>query len=259
MTNALLAAESIGKSFGNKRVLSSAGLWAKPGCLTALLGRNGSGKTTLIRIATGWLRADHGVIIFKQRRMIRPHPSHLARSGLCYIPEQSWLCPRFRLADQFDAVRRCCPGTDVAGALELLRVEELIDRKPGQLSGGEKRRADIALGIARCPECLLIDEPFFGLSPTDAEVVTGAIRSVVRQKCAVVITGHEVDHVLSVCDEVLWQTAGTTRYLGTARDAAEHHQFRREYLGASTFGGSTLVGRPRQAERQADRHDTDDD
>lgn len=233
--HAILAAESIGKTFGNKRVLSSAGLWATPGRITTLLGRNGSGKTTLIRIAAGWLRADHGVIIFKQERMIRPHPSQLARSGLCYAPEQSWLCPRFTLADHFDAIRQSFPAANVAAAVNLFNLDGLIDHKPRQLSGGERRRADLALVVARAPDCSLIDEPFLGLSPTEAEVATEALRSLAAKGCAIVITGHEVDQLLAVCDDVLWLTAGTTHHLGTVEQAMEHHQFRREYLGASSI------------------------
>lgn len=227
----ILAAESIGKSFRNKRVLSSAGLWATAGRITALLGRNGSGKTTLLKIATGWVRADYGVIIFKQERMIRPRPSRLARSGLCYVPEQSWLCPRFTLADQFDAIRRCFRAADVAEAVDLLSLGELIDRKPRQLSGGERRRADLALAVARAPDCLLMDEPFLGLSPTDSVIVAKALRHLAANGCAIVITGHEVEQLLATCDDVSWQTAGTTHHLGSAEHARAHDQFRREYLG----------------------------
>jgi ABC-type lipopolysaccharide export system ATPase subunit len=229
--NPLLAVESIGKSFGTRNVLTTASMWARPDRITVLLGRNGCGKTTLVKIAVGLLRADYGVVIYQGVRTLRPRLHEMARNGLYYLPERNLLSPAFALRDHFRAVKRLVPDADVAGATELLRLHEFIDRKSRSLSGGERRRAEIAIAVARKPTCLLADEPYMGIMPTDAELITRAFRKLASQGCAVLVTGHEVRTLLDLADEVIWQTAGTTHHIGTPAQAQRNHQFRREYLG----------------------------
>ena len=121
------------------------------------------------------------------------------------------------------------PAT-VAAAIETTRLGDLIDRRPRSLSGGEARRAEIALAIARSPRCLLADEPFLGIVPADAERLALAFRRLAHAGCAVVVTGHETGVLLELADDVLWQTAGTTHALGPPATARRHDQLRREYL-----------------------------
>jgi ABC-type multidrug transport system ATPase subunit len=230
--NTLLAAESIGKSFGTRNVLTTASLWARPGTVTALLGRNGCGKTTLVKIAIGLMKADYGVVIYDGTRMIRPRLHELARGGLIYLPERNLLSPAFTVGQHLRAVTRLVPESDVDRAVELLRVGELLARKPRKLSGGERRRCEVAVALARNPRCLLADEPYLGLMPTDTELLSAVFRELAADGCAVLLTGHEVRVLLGVADEVLWQTAGTTHHIGTPEQASQHHQFRHEYLGS---------------------------
>ncbi len=228
----ILAAESIGKSFGGSRVLYSAGLWARPGSITVLLGRNGSGKTTLIKIAAGWLRPDFGVVIFRERRFTRPRLSTLARLGLFYLPDRDLLVPTVTLRKHLAAVRRHFPRARVEGGAEnRLAVEDLLDRKPGTLSGGERRRAELAVVFARRPDCLLADEPFRELMPMETRSVSQALRWLADEGCAVVVAGQEAETLLELADVVIWQTAGTTHHLGPPQEALRHAEFQREYMG----------------------------
>lgn len=227
----VLAAESIGKSFWGKRVLASAGLWAHAGRITALLGRNGSGKTTLMRIAVGWLRPDEGVVIFRGRRTVRPRLARMARRGLFYLPDRSLLSPHVAVIHHLRALERAFPKTEVEEAVALLGVSELLDRKPKRLSTGERRRVELALAVARRPACLVADEPFREIGPLDCKAVTAVLRQLADSGCAIVASGHETRELFAVADEVIWQTAGTTHHLGTAREALGHWQFRREYAG----------------------------
>jgi lipopolysaccharide export system ATP-binding protein len=229
--NALLAVESIGKSFGMRNVLTTASMWAQPKRITVLLGRNGCGKTTLVKIAVGLIRADYGVVIYRGVRTLRPRLHELARSGLYYLPERNLLSPAFTLGEHFGAVERLVPDAKTEAAIELLRLHEFIDRKPGALSGGERRRAEIAIAVARRPMCLLADEPYMGIMPNDVELISRAFRELADHGCALVVTGHEVRTLLDVADDVIWQTAGTTHHIGTPDQAQRNHQFRREYLG----------------------------
>ncbi len=230
---AVLQADSIGKRFGRRRVLTAATLMATPASITVLLGRNGAGKSTLLKIAAGWLRPDYGVVMYKAARYSRPRLADLARRGLFFLPDSGLLDPMRSLRRQMATLAARFPAARerVAHVLELLDLEPLADRPVGSLSGGEWRRAELALAIARRPDCLLADEPYRGIAPADAETLSAAFRTLAGEGSAVVITGHDVPILLAVADQVVWQTAGTTHYLGPPDAVEAHDQFRREYLG----------------------------
>ncbi len=197
-----------------------------------LLGRNGSGKTTLIKIAAGWLRPDFGVVIFGDRRFTRPRLSTLAGLGLFYLPDRDLLVPTVTLRRHLEAVRQNIPEAKVEEGAERLAVQAFLDRKPTALSGGERRRAELAVALARKPLCLLADEPFRELMPMEARSIADALRWLADDGCAVVVAGQEADTLLELADVVIWQTAGTTHHLGSPQEARRHPGFQREYLGA---------------------------
>ena len=226
----ILAAESIGKRFGRRTILQSAGVWATPGRITAILGRNGCGKTTLIRIACGTLAPDYGVVIYDSVRFSRTRLWRLARRGLFFLPERGLLHRGITCADHFKAVTYHCSESRAPDAVERLGLADLMNRKPRTLSGGELRRTELAVAVARAPKCLVADEPFYGIAPKDAELVCGVFRELAESGMAIIVTGHEVQHLLDLADDVIWHTAGTTHALGDPRQAREHHQFGEEYL-----------------------------
>jgi ABC-type lipopolysaccharide export system ATPase subunit len=102
------------------------------------------------------------------------------------------------------------------------------------MSGGECRRAEVAMAWIRQPRCLLADEPFLGVNPIAAETVARALRRMADGGCAVVVTGHEVPQLMEIADEIVWMVAGTTHGVGTPEEAARHDQFVRDYLGPAT-------------------------
>jgi ABC-type multidrug transport system ATPase subunit len=223
-------ADSICCTFGSRTVLNAATLWARRGCITVVLGRNGSGKSTLLRVAAGLQQPDQGVVIFAGHPHVRPRLCQLGLAGLFYVPERGLLMRNATVRAHFTAlVRRF--GGDPAPHLQLLQLEDLLDRMPDSLSGGERRRAEVALALTRDPVCLLADEPLMGIAPRDAELLGAAFRTLAQRGCGVVVTGHEVATLLDFADEVIWLTAGTTHSLGTPAEALRHWQFRREYLG----------------------------
>jgi ABC-type lipopolysaccharide export system ATPase subunit len=137
--------------------------------------------------------------------------------------------------EQIRAVEWRFGGKRSGEVLERLGVHHLVDQLPVELSRGERRRVEIAVALIRAPRCLLADEPFAGINPKDAEVVAEAFRVLARDGCAIVVTGHEVRQLMDTADNIVWMTAGTTRGLGTPEEAAQHEQFRREYLGAARY------------------------
>jgi ABC-type multidrug transport system ATPase subunit len=229
---ALLTADSIGKSYGERKVLSSAFLWAKPGSITALLGRNGAGKSTLLKIASGWITPDYGTVRFRGVTYTQPSLDRLACSGLFLLPaDRSLFSPSFTLRQHLGAVIATFGGAGLNAVTEQLGIADLLDRYPPSFSGGERRRAELAVALLRAPVCLLADEPFRGLAPTDAEVVMTAFRQLAEQGCGIVLTGHELTFVLGLADEVIWVNSGTTTLLGSSAQAEENWFFRREFLG----------------------------
>ena len=234
-------AQSLGKSFGSLEVLKGASLWGDAGSVTALLGRNGSGKTTLLECAFGLKYADYGVVKVGERAFEHPAPHRLARLGVFYLPERDLLLPAHTLERHLKAAALVPLPTrrrtehrfgDPLQISERMGIAEIVGQRCFQISGGERRRAELALAFLRCPRCLLADEPFAGITPADRVAISGALRELARQGCAVVITGHDVADVLAVADTVTWMAAGTTHQLGTPEEARRHDQFVREYLGS---------------------------
>ncbi len=231
-TDPILTADCIGKRFGDLAVLSAATLHAERGVVTALIGRNGSGKSTLLRIMAGLMAPDHGIIRFRGRVYTRTRLCRLAVQGLFLLPvDRSTTIRGLTLRQHLGALRLRFALPPADAALEELKITHLLDRKVGTFSGGERRRAELALAMVRAPDCLLADEPFLGITPADTEVFVAAFRALARRGTAVVVTGHEVPFILSVADRVTWIHSGTTHPLGTPEAARRDWLFRRDYLG----------------------------
>jgi ABC-type multidrug transport system ATPase subunit len=228
----VLTADCIGKRFGDRKVLSAATVHADRGVVTALIGRNGSGKSTLLRIMAGLMAPDHGILRFRGTVYTRTRLHRLARQGLFLLPADCCTLTRtLTLRQHLDTLRTRFGLPPGDAALEELKITHLLDRAVGTYSGGEQRRAELALAIVRAPDCLLADEPFLGITPVDTEVFIAAFRALARRGTAIIVTGHEVPFILSVADRVTWLHSGTTRPLGTPDAAARDWLFRREYLG----------------------------
>jgi ABC-type multidrug transport system ATPase subunit len=228
----LLAADSVSKSYGSRRILSSATLRAEAGQLRVLFGRNGIGKSTLLKIAAGRITPDGGSVQFAGRAYLTAHHAELASAGLFYLPDHDLLSRAFTVRQQLQMIRAQFDGGDIVAAAEELGIAARLDQRPAALSGGELRRAELAAVLVRRPRCLLADEPYRGISPRDAVDLTRVLRSLADAGAAVLITGHEVPVLLDAADHISWCTSGTTYELGTPAMAVQHEAFRREYLGS---------------------------
>lgn len=228
-----LVADCVSKAFGRHQVLTSASLRAKAGEVRAILGRNGAGKSTLLKIAVGWIQPDSGAVHMGDTAFLRASLPVLAGRGVFYLPDHELLAPSYTLGRQLGFFERRYGRRPSRDAARLAHVEHLVDRLPASLSGGELRRAEVALAITRMPAVLIADEPYRGITPADHDDLTGLFRVLAADGCAVVVTGHEVPSLLGAADHVTWCTDGTTHELGTPAQAREHHGFRRGYLGVA--------------------------
>ena len=228
----LFSAESFAKRFGRRTLLSAASYWVWPRRVTALIGRNGCGKSTLLKLSTGLVRGRSGTVIFGGYRTTRPSLADLAHRGLFYWPDLD-LLPRGRtVLELLASVRHHQPDADIDGAIDTAQIGDTLRQTTRTLSGGERRRVELALVLARAPRCVLADEPFRGVVPADRALFATAFRQLTGRGCGILTTGHEVEDLLALADHVVWMTGGTTHYLGTPLQARRHDQFCREYLGA---------------------------
>lgn len=226
----VLVAESIGKRFGARALLTAATLRVDPGSLTVLPGRNGIGKSTLLKIAAGWMRPDYGAVHFQGRCYLPARLSCLAEAGLFYLPDRDLLSPTFSVREHLDCVVRRWGCSDLEEVLLTTGLQDCTAQRSSALSEGLRRHAELAIALLRRPVCLLADEPYRGLAPHGAEALSTILRRMANAGCGIVITGHEVATLWSVADRVVWCTDGTTYDLGTPAAAEEDWRFRREYL-----------------------------
>ncbi len=186
----------------------------------------------MLRIAIGRTWADHGRVLFRGEYLERPRLAAMASRGLFYSAQDSALTDVFTVQEQCRAVAEVYGRERVlSDVIERLRLGDLSSRRPSRLSGGERQRAALALALIRDPSCLLMDEPFSGVAPRDRPLIRAGLEELRERGCATVISGHDVEDVFEVADEIVWVVAGTSHVLGSPRRAANHDQFRREYLG----------------------------
>jgi ABC-type multidrug transport system ATPase subunit len=231
----VLRADSIGKSFGGRTILTAATLRATAGEIGFLVGRNGSGKSTLLRVASGTLVADHGVVTYDGVAYLHPRWPVLARRGLCYLPDRAILSPSRTVRAHLTAIVRQFDLDSYVTAAELCDIVPFLDRRCADLSTGERRRVEVATAVARAPRCLLVDEPFRHVDPPDRTIIGPALRRLASQGCAIIVTGHDVDDLFELADSVVWCASGTTQELGGPAAAAQDWRFAREYLGAAAL------------------------
>lgn len=243
-TKPIFAAEGFAKRFGDKEVLRAAAVRAWSGRVTLLLGRNGSGKSTLLRCALGLLTAEMGTVTWRGRAMLRPKLARLAREGLFFVPDRGLAVPRQRVHAHLGALRGAFPAAYRLADHDPLDIESFVGARVRQLSGGERRRIELSLGLLRNPRCLIADEPLTGLAPADQRRAVEALRDAARRGAAVIITGHEVEQLMDVGDEVVWVVAGGTRVLGSPEQAWSHPEFRRQYLGRRSLADLETLPAP---------------
>lgn len=227
----MLVADSIAKSYGERHILSSATLRVVSGQVGVLFGRNGVGKSTLIKVAAGRIQPDSGIVRFAGRARLAARLPQMAREGLFFLADEEFFSSSFSVRQQLEFLRAAFDGAGVDEAAERAGVSHVLHQRAYELSGGERRRAELAAILVRRPACLLADEPFRGIGPKDAEVLASIFRNLAGRGCAVLVSGHEVHTLLDVADRVTWCTAGTTYELGTPSQATQHEAFRQEYLG----------------------------
>ncbi|QPF76012.1 LPS export ABC transporter ATP-binding protein [Roseateles sp. DAIF2] len=238
-----LEAEGLQKTYGVRKVVKNVHLDVHSGEVVGLLGPNGAGKTTSFYMIVGLVRADAGEIRIDGRPVQRL-PIHLrSRLGLSYLPQEASIFRKLTVEEniravlelQQDAEGRAWPKARIDKALDNLlhelSIEKLRDSPAPALSGGERRRVEIARALATQPRFILLDEPFAGVDPIAVLEIQRIIRFLKQRGIGVLITDHNVRETLGICDRAYIISEGTVLAEGTPHEIVENADVRKVYLG----------------------------
>lgn len=211
-----VSAEGVDLRRGSRAILRQAYVDAEAGAVTALVGVSGAGKTTLFRVLVGWLRPDRGHVQWAGVRMARPRLPQLARRGLAFLPDHSWLSRRLTVGEHV-AVAARVGGADPAGPVRDMGIDWL-GRRPDTLSTGERRLTELAVAIAIGANVLVLDEPFRELDPVHRERLAVQLRRLAAEGRAVLFADHDVTSVFACADRLFGIEAGATRLVPDFRE-----------------------------------------
>ena len=236
---ARLAAAHLTKRYRGRAVVDDVGVAVGSGEIVGLLGPNGAGKTTCFYMILGLVRADGGTIRLGERDLTGAPMHERARAGLGYLPQEASVFRRLSVADNLRAVVELRRDLAAAAAREALvaklltefRLQDIAATLGERLSGGERRRLEIARALASAPRFMLLDEPFAGVDPISVGELKAEIRRLAERRVGVLITDHNVRDTLDLCDRAYIVSAGRLIAEGTAAAILSNETVRRVYLG----------------------------
>jgi lipopolysaccharide export system ATP-binding protein len=243
LTDSPLQARHLKKAYGSRKVVHDVSVQVGKGEVVGLLGPNGAGKTTSFYMIVGLVRADGGQILIDGEDVTRMPIHKRSRMGLSYLPQEASIFRKLSVADnvrailelQTDAQGRALSNAEVEKRLtELLgdlRVDHLRDSPSLALSGGERRRVEIARALATDPRFILLDEPFAGIDPIAVIEIQRIIAFLKQRGIGVLITDHNVRETLGICDHAYIISEGRVLAEGTPDEIVANADVRRVYLG----------------------------
>jgi lipopolysaccharide export system ATP-binding protein len=237
-----LVVDNIGKSYRGRPVVKGVSLRLARGEVAGLLGPNGAGKTTCFYMITGLIAADYGAIYLDGENITAQPMYQRARMGLGYLPQETSIFRGMTVAQNVMAVVELRERDDararatVNQLLEELHIEHLRDAPAISLSGGERRRVEIARALASEPSFMLLDEPFAGIDPLAIADIRDVISYLKGRGIGILITDHNVRETLDIIDRAAIIHAGELLFEGSPSEIIDNPEVRRVYLG-DRFGG----------------------
>lgn len=233
----LLRSENLVKKYGKRTVVDKVSVQVAQGEIVGLLGPNGAGKTTTFYMVVGLIRPDSGRIFLDDMDITKMPMYKRARQGVGYLPQEASV---FRTLSVEDNIKAVLEMTKLSKTEQRDKLEELISefglghvrKNAGNvLSGGERRRTEIARALAVSPSFILLDEPFAGVDPIAVEDIQHIVAKLKFRNIGVLITDHNVQETLSITDRAYLLVNGGLLKAGTAEELANDEQVRRVYLG----------------------------
>jgi lipopolysaccharide export system ATP-binding protein len=234
----MLSAEGLQKSFRTRKVVRDFGFSIREGEVVGLLGPNGAGKTTCFYMVVGLIEADVGSIKLDDRD-ITGLPMHVrAKLGIGYLPQEASVFRRLSVSDNIMAVLELRDGlsakqrqSELESLLDELKITHIATQKGISLSGGERRRVEIARALAAQPRYMLLDEPFAGVDPISVGEIQRIVRHLKERGIGVLITDHNVRETLGICDRAYIMSEGVVLSRGTPAHILADEKVREVYLG----------------------------
>lgn len=235
---AILQATNLAKAYAGREVVQDVSLEIESGQVVGLLGPNGAGKTTCFYMIIGIIRADRGTITINGKDITPLSMHQRARRGVGYLPQEASIFRKLTVGENIMAIletrsdlnrkqRRERQGE----LLAEFSVEHLRDSQGQALSGGERRRVEIARALATEPEFILLDEPFAGVDPISVNDIKQIINHLRDRGIGVLITDHNVRDTLDICEKAYIVGEGHIIAAGTAEEVLAHKRVREVYLG----------------------------
>ncbi|HOC11614.1 MULTISPECIES: LPS export ABC transporter ATP-binding protein [Thermomonas] len=234
----MLVAEGLRKRYRSREVVRDFGLQLNAGEVVGLLGPNGAGKTTCFYMIVGLVAADAGRILLDDTDITDLPMYARARLGLGYLPQEPSVFRKLSVADNIRLVLELRPDLDDDGRehelnslLDELQIGHVTEQPGASLSGGERRRVEIARALAGKPRMILLDEPFAGVDPISVNEIQRIVRHLKQRGIGVLITDHNVRETLGICDRAYILAEGGVLAQGAPAQLLENQDVRRVYLG----------------------------
>jgi lipopolysaccharide export system ATP-binding protein len=233
----VLKAVSVAKSYGGRRVVNGIDIEVKGGEVVGLLGPNGAGKTTTFHMMVGLVRPDDGRVLMNDDDLTCAPMHERARAGISYLPQESSVFRRLTVEENLRAILQTLDlnngeQQERADALmKMLGVAHLARNKAITLSGGERRRVEIARALVLSPFFLLLDEPFTGIDPIAVAEIQKIVRRLIGSGIGILITDHNVRETLGICDRAYIINEGVVLDEGTPEVISASAKARKFYLG----------------------------
>ena len=235
--SALLEANGLHKRYGRRPIVQSVDIQLKSGQVVGLLGPNGAGKTTTFHMMIGLANPDRGQILLDGKEITRWPFFKKARLGINYLPQEPSIFRKLSVLDNLivalerQNLSKAAQRERAEELLEELDIASLINQRADTLSGGERRRLEIARALASNPQFLLLDEPFTGIDPITIEELQETISALAEQGLGILISDHNVRETLRVTDYVYLMQGGKIFWEGLPSDITQDPHARKFYLG----------------------------
>jgi lipopolysaccharide export system ATP-binding protein len=233
----VLKAVSVVKSYSGRRVVNGVNLEVNGGEVVGLLGPNGAGKTTTFHMMVGLVQPDDGQVVLNDEDLTGAPIYQRARAGISYLPQESSVFRRLTVQDNLRAILQTLDLNTAEQQeradelMNMLGVSHLATHKAFTLSGGERRRVEIARALVLSPFFLLLDEPFTGIDPIAVAEIQKIVRRLITGGIGILITDHNVRETLGICERAYIVNEGTILEEGTPQKIAASAKARKFYLG----------------------------
>ncbi len=234
----MLVAKGLRKRYKQREVVKEFGLTLDAGEVVGLLGPNGAGKTTCFYMIVGLVEADAGSIVLDGKDITADPMYTRAKKGVGYLPQEPSVFRKLTVADNLRLVLELREDLDKAGRekelnslLDELQINHVADQLGASLSGGERRRCEIARALAAKPRLILLDEPFAGVDPISVGEIQRIVTHLKQRGIGVLITDHNVRETLGICDRAYILNEGSVLAQGAPDAILENADVRRVYLG----------------------------